>query len=215
MKKITLLFSLLITTSLLAQTISLSNVTSATVTVNASDIPVGMTPNTPFIITLSDFTANANSSITIFNQFRNEGGQQFAGGGIAIALDGDGNGTSAVFNPGFFGGGNFTMDQNVTWNAEIGGSAVSNSITFPGTYDNPTLSTIELTALEEATLSPNPTEGVINLIGRNVSFTSVEVYNTLGSLVGTSTDLSNLNEGLYLVKIYTNGGSVTKKIIKN
>ncbi len=214
MKKITLfLVGIAASFTTYAQTISLANITSASVTVDANDKPTAIAPNTPFAIELSGFP---EGPVQIFNQINNASGEQFAGGGVTITVDASGNGMGTL-NPGFFPAddGEFTMDQNITWNAEIGGGATSNSITIPALYDNPTLSTAELIALEEATLSPNPTNGIVNVIGNNASYTSVEVYNTLGSLVGNSTDLSGLASGVYFIKIYTNDGSVTKKLIKN
>lgn len=214
MKKITLLaIAIVACATSFAQTVSLSAVTTADVTVDASDIPVAMTPNTPFVITISGFTAS--SSVTVFNQFKNAAGQQFAGGSIAISTNSSGNG-SATFNPGFFGGGDFTMDQSVNWNSETGGDLTSPraDIDFDGTYDSPTLGTFELNALQEATVSPNPTKGSVTILGSNATINTIEVFNTAGNLVGNSTDLSNLSTGVYLMKIYTNSGSVTKKVVK-
>jgi len=67
-------------------------------------------------------------------------------------------------------------------------------------------------------LYPNPVSNQLFISAENVQ--KIEIYNMLGTLVKTaikdteSIDLTNLSSGNYLVKITTDHGSVTKKIIK-
>lgn len=69
------------------------------------------------------------------------------------------------------------------------------------------------------TLYPNPVSNQLFITAENIQ--RIEIYNMLGSLVKTATkdtesiDVSNLTTGNYLVKITTDLGTVTKKIIKN
>ncbi|WP_373520776.1 T9SS type A sorting domain-containing protein [Aquiflexum sp.] len=71
---------------------------------------------------------------------------------------------------------------------------------------------------------PNPTQGKVNILAENQHFNNatISIYNPQGSLVytlknhsgrNTEIDLSGLNKGIYLVKIYNNHHVETKKII--
>lgn len=69
---------------------------------------------------------------------------------------------------------------------------------------------------------PNPTKGMLTVEAQNLIINEIAVYNVIGKNVLTSTknelttfnklDLSNQPEGIYMVNINTNEGSVTKKI---
>ena len=77
-----------------------------------------------------------------------------------------------------------------------------------------TLSSPEVRSLEKVFLFPNPTTGIVNIRENGFKINNVEVYNVTGSRVGNSTDLTGLVNGIYFLKLYTEGGSVTKRIIK-
>jgi Secretion system C-terminal sorting domain len=79
-------------------------------------------------------------------------------------------------------------------------------------------------ATEGVVLSPNPTNGLINIDLPTVNNATIKVFNTMGELVlqsksieshQTSIDLSSVNYGVYLVKIEQNGLVWNKKIVKN
>ncbi len=64
---------------------------------------------------------------------------------------------------------------------------------------------------------PNPTSGFIQIETKNTLFTEVEVYDILGSKIMTSTR-SNLNlsiceSGMYVLKIHTDKGIITRKLV--
>jgi uncharacterized Ntn-hydrolase superfamily protein len=69
---------------------------------------------------------------------------------------------------------------------------------------------------------PNPTSGEINIGQLEDANTSIEVFNSVGELVitkplenqQTRIDLGALPKGLYFVRVITQKGSVTKKIIR-
>jgi hypothetical protein len=68
-------------------------------------------------------------------------------------------------------------------------------------------------------LFPNPTNDLININSiNNQSFTSVKVFDLGGKMLIESSDnkisVSNLVSGLYLLKITTETGEITKKFIK-
>ncbi|MBP5401045.1 MAG: Omp28-related outer membrane protein [Bacteroidales bacterium] len=69
------------------------------------------------------------------------------------------------------------------------------------------------------TVYPNPATDVLNVLSEN-SIQQVEIYNAQGQLVKASDgnvesiSISNLTEGLYFVKVITDNGTSTHKIIK-
>jgi hypothetical protein len=69
-------------------------------------------------------------------------------------------------------------------------------------------------------LYPNPVADVLYLTKSTHTVEKVQVYNMSGTLIKTagkdveSIDLSNLIQGTYLVKVYTNDGSFNQTILK-
>jgi pectate lyase len=75
--------------------------------------------------------------------------------------------------------------------------------------------------IQKVTLYPNPVTNILNINTDSSSIIEkVVVYNLLGQLVkntqgdSRSIDMSDLNSGTYLVKVYTNQGVLNSKIIK-
>ncbi|MES2516212.1 MAG: T9SS type A sorting domain-containing protein [Bacteroidota bacterium] len=74
-------------------------------------------------------------------------------------------------------------------------------------------------------ISPNPTNGIVNIGFHTLSpNTTVEVYNTVGALVlseniinkNSAINISDMNTGMYFIKVIENGKVVTvKKIIRD
>jgi len=70
-------------------------------------------------------------------------------------------------------------------------------------------------------LYPNPSKRIIKLqYKNNLNISTIRLFNSLGSLVKefkatqTRLNISKLPIGLYILKIETNKGSISKKIIK-
>jgi hypothetical protein len=70
-------------------------------------------------------------------------------------------------------------------------------------------------------LYPNPTAGELRITNYELGITSVEVFDIYGSKLttydlrlATQINISHLQAGIYFVKIYTQEGTITKKIIK-
>ena len=65
-------------------------------------------------------------------------------------------------------------------------------------------------------LYPNPVKDRLTVNTENLH--SVEVFNLMGQLVRTSTaniiDFSDLNEGIYFVRVKADGKTVTKRVVK-
>jgi len=71
---------------------------------------------------------------------------------------------------------------------------------------------------------PNPTHGILTIVSNSV-FNQISIYNTLGQVVfvavsiteekETIIDISNLNQGIYFIKIKNKTGIISiKKIVK-
>uniref|UniRef100_UPI00404A6C8E T9SS type A sorting domain-containing protein n=1 Tax=Gelidibacter sp. TaxID=2018083 RepID=UPI00404A6C8E len=97
---------------------------------------------------------------------------------------------------------------------------------FPGvqllndTYDSSmaTLSNSDITLENNFKIYPNPTSNIIN-ISSSTPIKAIEMYNILGKQVlkvanNHQIDVSSLNSGVYFIKIYSDKGEITKKIIK-
>ena len=72
------------------------------------------------------------------------------------------------------------------------------------------------------TIYPNPTSGIIALDGFNEDILTIEVFDIIGNLKlqvkdcksQNHIDMSGLTNGIYSVRISTNNGLVTRKIVK-
>ena len=66
---------------------------------------------------------------------------------------------------------------------------------------------------------PNPVSSILNIkTSENISFEKAKVYSTLGKLILETSEkqinLETLSSGIYFVEVFTDRGSVTKKIVK-
>ncbi|PRP68065.1 pectate lyase family protein [Nonlabens agnitus] len=83
-----------------------------------------------------------------------------------------------------------------------------------------TLSMGNIEELENVSLYPNPTSGIVSLKHSLDRIERIEVYNVLGSLINAmenpidTVDLRSFSAGIYLMKIVTPNGSITKRMIK-
>lgn len=74
--------------------------------------------------------------------------------------------------------------------------------------------------LNEVKVYPNPTKGVVNIkLSNEINIDNISLTNSLGkklnvSLTNDQIDISDLPTGIYFLKISTNQGSLTRKIVK-
>lgn len=75
--------------------------------------------------------------------------------------------------------------------------------------------------LQNVQIYPNPITDQLFINGNHINILSIQLYNVLGKKVLheqsnlQQIDVSNLNQGVYLVKIKTDKGIISKKIIKS
>ncbi|MDR0207153.1 MAG: T9SS type A sorting domain-containing protein [Bacteroidales bacterium] len=84
---------------------------------------------------------------------------------------------------------------------------------------------IQNSKIEDITIYPNPTTSELIITSGELKIDKIEVFDIVGKIVSSNhfintsslqkINVSNLNSGIYFVKITTNAGEVIKKIIKN
>ncbi len=89
-----------------------------------------------------------------------------------------------------------------------------------GVFKRSTLSTTE-SDVSQIEISPNPSSSIISVKSQENSILKVEIFNTHGHKVKTVThlfeniEISDLASGMYLMKVFTESGTVNKKVLKN
>jgi len=126
---------------------------------------------------------------------------------------GDGN-TSTLQNPThiYASSGNYDVKLYIendikSWNE------ITKSLTF---------NALSINELNDLTFNvyPNPTNGVLNITSKH-PIDSIKIYSVLGREVLTTTtevdkiDISNLTNGMYIIKVSSNNTTAVKRIIKN
>ncbi|GAA4238261.1 hypothetical protein GCM10022291_28060 [Postechiella marina] len=125
--------------------------------------------------------------------------------------------TTAAFDNSFFRFALFIDDGASSM--ELGDNLYIDSMT--SCMDCPTLGTENLKKDDASiVLYPNPAQNILNISSKNKTVSKVEIYSILGSKVleiknQNSINISQLNRGIYISKIYDNNNAVsTKRFIK-
>jgi beta-glucanase (GH16 family) len=118
----------------------------------------------------------------------------------------------------------FYLEQYLLLNIAMGGnggaidsnfSESSMVIDYVRVYQNTTASTEDVFA-NKFSVYPNPSSDVLN-IRTNEPIDKVELYNTIGQLIvakkTTNINISSINIGVYILKIYSGNRIVTKKVM--
>jgi hypothetical protein len=136
---------------------------------------------------------------------------------VSITVDGGGN----IYSTGYFENagvdfdpspGTFVLNGN-GWDAFVLKLSGNAGAGVPESYLNN--NTVQL--------YPNPTSGLVNVFQNTPDANQIEVYNSIGSLVYSADliehtvviDLTDNSAGIYFLKIKTQEGILTKKIIKD
>ncbi len=72
-------------------------------------------------------------------------------------------------------------------------------------------------------LYPNPVNHILHISVDNYELYHIKIYNVIGELIfekemkdqNSKLDLSHFTKGVYFIEMQTNGGRVTKKLIKH
>jgi beta-glucanase (GH16 family) len=123
----------------------------------------------------------------------------------------------------------FFEDQYILLNVAMGGAAgaidpnfseSSMVVDYVRVYQNSVLNVGEITK-DSFKIFPNPATDSIKIASEQ-RIDSIEIYTVLGNRVledvsfsNDAVDISSLNEGLYIIQIYSNDRKVVKKFIKN
>ena len=118
----------------------------------------------------------------------------------------------------------FDLDQFILLNVAMGGiggaidagfTESSMVIDYVKIYQNTTASTDDVFA-NKFSVYPNPSSDTLN-IKTNEIIDKLELYNTLGQLILTkkanNVNVNGINNGLYILKIYSGNKTVSKKVI--
>ena len=118
----------------------------------------------------------------------------------------------------------FYLEQYLLLNIAMGGnggaidsnfSQSSMVIDYVRVYQNTTASTEDVFA-NKFSVYPNPSSDVLN-IRTNEPIDKVELYNTIGQIIvakkTTNINISSINIGVYILKIYSGNRIVTKKVM--
>lgn len=104
---------------------------------------------------------------------------------------------------------------------QVGNGSTATSITSPELVSNCTLS-VEEAILESISIYPNPTKSIISIVSKD-AIQFIQVFDYQGRMVSSKSenspvvvqDFGALQNGIYLVRIQTNIGTVIKKVFKN
>jgi uncharacterized delta-60 repeat protein len=141
-----------------------------------------------------------------------------------ITLNSDGSKNTAFINGSGFDGDVWTIEQLADGKILVGGDfstykGNSTSAYLIKLHTEASLSTTSFDAANAFVIYPNPVQDVLHLQSNNfTTIKAVKIYDLQGKVVLQDTNdtinVSNLAKGLYIVKIVTEEGEVTKKFIK-
>lgn len=122
--------------------------------------------------------------------------------------------------------GNFLVFKNPSTNyqwysSDANGPGYDTVFKIEGTCEGEALGTTENTISAQVVVHPNPVTDILYLdLPASVSLKSVTLYNPLGKQISVEMDnnainLADLASGLYILKLQTDRGVLTKKIVKH
>ena len=118
----------------------------------------------------------------------------------------------------------YSRDPDITgaFSQHAGITAASGALFSPGTFLDGTTPSLSLEEFEKPdfTVYPNPvTNGILNIKSTSTSSFNISVMNIIGqeviktTLINNVLDVSQLNLGLYIVKITQDNNTISKKIM--
>ena len=170
----------------------------------------GYNPAYPSFMAQTSYSAGTstacNNSPTYYYSNSSGGNYTYIHSGVSIGMHA---GASIFLNPGFTAENGAVFLASITTACPTGGN-LRMADSFGSTLSQPQANTA-------STIYPNPSSGVFT-ISSDATIDAVEVSNSLGEVVlkdsKSQIDISNQSEGIYFVKISSNGQTVMKKVIK-
>lgn len=160
-------------------------------TSSATTVTVNPLPPTPTI------TANG----TILTSSAATGNQWFLNGNII-------NGATSQ---------TYTVTQNGNYTVVVTDGNGCSVISAP--YNFTTVSIQDLKANNSIIIIPNPSNGIFRVETKNLQFSKIKIYNTLGEIIyesknqNSEIDLSSEPKGIYFVEVHTQDKTYNKKLI--
>ena len=206
-----------------------------TETIDGITITVSLSSGTERLLSIVNNTTVAPTNVNIDNLAIISFSEPVDANSIVV-VDGDGSGATWTFTP--TGGTNSIVSESVDGNFStvelnwtditsfqittsnineldsfIIGDIIVNDVILSTNDFNTNNVNVNVTAY------PNPVSNILNVTATTTTIESVTVYNIQGALVLTtneteSIDLSSLSSGVYLAKISTTDGNITKTIVK-
>lgn len=111
----------------------------------------------------------------------------------------------------------FRTSENV-FDINAGGQMFQDTVLVYEAQDRSTLSIDNAIASNDFIMYPNPVETTLNFDSKNKNINAIDITDINGRIVMTSTDnminVSSLQAGLYIARIQSNDGFISKKFIK-
>ncbi|SEL22947.1 Por secretion system C-terminal sorting domain-containing protein, partial [Aquimarina amphilecti] len=212
------LITLIVTlTDALGNTESISAVDVRTKDTTPPTISISSTEPNPTSNSSFEITINFNEDITGFDI-----SDIIVGNGTAANLSGGGlsyTATITATTPG-----TITVDINPNSVNDLSGNGNTVATQFSIVYDN-LLDVNDETLANALTVYPTPSNNIINITGAiGLEIERTEIFDIRGKLILSqklnsssiinTIDISSIRSGLYLITIYSETGSTTKRIVK-
>ena len=120
--------------------------------------------------------------------------------------------------------GGLNSGETITYGCKFafaGGLAVTKYISYEVGSSCGSLSIVDESLDTQIVMYPNPVNNKLFIKSKSEDLIKVEIYSVFGNLVKSTTknlneiNVEDLSSGLYLIKIFTLEGSISKKLIKN
>lgn len=236
MKRITFLFTLLVTCSVFSQTIfSVNGIDYKTISSNSVEVTGRSNGNTNVNIVIPDTVENAS----VVYDVTKVGGSAFAN--LCLCLETSsvviGSNITSLGEYSFVDSNNIeiislnvnppTIDWSVFSSMSDLVVKVTNSTALTNYQNADVWGSAKSIIIDETLSNPNQqfvkdldiviSNNQISIIGKDIKVQKLEVLNTLGSSLMNGEEgmnISNLFNGVYFLRVYTDKGIVVKKIIK-
>ncbi|MCL2302714.1 MAG: S8 family peptidase [Lentimicrobiaceae bacterium] len=113
---------------------------------------------------------------------------------------------------------NICLEEEVVENSDY--SVTQNQTEEEAGIDKSYLQVYDKLLLDNVSIVPNPTTGELKVVAGELKIDKIEVFDIVGKVVlshlpiNQKIDISNLNNGIYFIRISTKQGEIVKKVVK-